>query len=120
MSFELPPIGGPGRPQPPPGPAAAGAAPGFADALRAAADQAMLGADPGSVPASPPPHLRSEVEAAAARYEQLERMGRELHFSIDEENGVVVEVRDLEGRLIRTVPSSAALDIATGASPDDV
>ena len=64
----------------------------------------------------PPAELRAEVEGAARRYEELRAMGRELRFEQSAETGrIVVEVRDLDGRLIRTVPPSAALEIAAGA-----
>lgn len=63
----------------------------------------------------PPPELRAEMDAAARRWEDLQAMNRELHFREDPESGrIVVDVRDLDGRLIRTVPPSAALNIAAG------
>lgn len=64
----------------------------------------------------PPPELRVQVRDASRRWEELRAIDRELHFEPDAESGrIVVEVRDLEGRLIRTVPPSAALEIAAGA-----
>lgn len=64
----------------------------------------------------PPPELRMQVRDASRRWEELRAMDRELHFEQDPESGrIVVEVRDLEGHLIRTVPPSTALEIAAGA-----
>ena len=64
----------------------------------------------------PPAELRAEVAAAGRRWEELRAMGRELRFEQSPETGrIIVEVRDLDGRLIRTVPPSAALEVAAGA-----
>lgn len=64
-----------------------------------------------------PREVAKEVAVAANRFDELRALGRELHFLIDEKTGrVVVEVRDLEGRLVRRVPPSTALGIAT--APD--
>lgn len=65
----------------------------------------------------PPPALLTEVARAARRYEELRAMKRELHFEPNPETGrIVVEVRDLDGNLIRTVPPSEALEIAAGVA----
>ena len=64
---------------------------------------------------TPPPEVRREVQAAAGRAEQLRREQRELHFELDEDTGrVVVQVRDLDGRVIRTIAPSEALDVMSG------
>lgn len=64
----------------------------------------------------PPASLRAEVDAAGRRWEQLKAQGRELHFERDAGTGrYVVQVCDLEGRVLRTVPPSGALEIAGGA-----
>jgi hypothetical protein len=64
-----------------------------------------------------PLEVEQEMAVAANRFDELRALGRELHFLIDEKTGrVVVEVRDLEGRLVRRVPPSTALGIAT--APD--
>lgn len=65
----------------------------------------------------PPAELRAQVQAASRRWEELHAMGRELHFEQSAEGDrVVVEVRDLEGRLIDTVTPSRALEIAAGGA----
>ena len=70
----------------------------------------------GDVPESPPADVLRDVEAAARRVEWLREHGRELHFETDE-GQLRVEVRDLEGRVVRVIGPSEALDIATGGSP---
>lgn len=106
MEFGVPPIG---RPEiaatRPTGPArqAPGAGPDFRVTLSEAAQTL-------------PPELPSQVEAAARRWKELRDMGRELRFEPDPQTGrIAVEVRDLDGNLIRAVPPSVALDIAAGA-----
>ncbi len=72
-------------------------------------------AEIGVIPETPPPDAMREVDRAAARAEELWRDQRELHFAMDEEsNRVIVQVRDLEGRVIRTIPPSEALDVLSG------
>jgi flagellar protein FlaG len=67
------------------------------------------------VPATPPPDALREVDRAAQRAEDLWHDNRELHFEMDEESGrVIVQVRDREGAVIRTIPASEALDVLAG------
>jgi FlaG protein len=116
MSFEI----GPVPPVPPGGIVrrTQPATPGFSlDLARrvakppAAPDTALL-----SLPAAPPADALDAVGAAAARAAELRAANRELHFRKDEESGrVIVEVRDLEGHVIRTIPPSHALDVMAGA-----
>lgn len=97
------------RPRPP-----ATASPVIAQAaLRvrpAAVDRVDLG-----IPAAPPPEVLVEIAAAATRARELAEANRELHFRADEGSGrIVVEVRDFEGRVVRTIPPSHALDVMAG------
>ena len=56
------------------------------------------------------------VDRAADRVQQLHADDRELHFSREEgTNRVIIEVRDLDGNVIKTIPPSKALDIMSGA-----
>jgi hypothetical protein len=74
-------------------------------------------ADIGVIPDEPPPDALREVDRAAARAEELWKGKRELHFEMDKDSGrVIVQVRDLEGRVIRTIPPSEALDIMSGGA----
>ena len=69
----------------------------------------------GDVPPAPTPEARELVAKAAEVVEQLHKNNRELHFSRDEEsNRVVIQVRDLDGNVIKTIPPSKALDIMSG------
>ena len=74
-------------------------------------DKAVIG----GIPAVPPEDELREADRAAARAEELWRDKRELHFAMDEDSGrVIVQVRDTDGRVIRTIPPSEALDILSG------
>jgi hypothetical protein len=88
----------------------AAAAPGRAG-LTSAGDSAEL-----SLPAHPPTEVLDAIGAAAERAAELRADNRELHFSKDAATGrVIVQVRDLEGNVIRTIPPSKALDVMSGA-----
>ena len=70
----------------------------------------------GSVPPAPTEEAREMVDRAAERVDELHAANRELHFSRDEESGrVIIEVRDLEGNVLKTIPPSKAMDILSGA-----
>jgi hypothetical protein len=69
----------------------------------------------GDVPPAPTPDARELVAKAAEVVEAMHRSNRELHFSRDEDtNRVIIQVRDLEGNVIKTIPPSKALDILSG------
>ena len=110
----LPPIGSGSAPR-----RAAAGTPGFSlDLARPVAktapaqDVAVL-----SLPGSPPEEVLDAVGAAAARAAELRAANRELHFHKDEASGrVIVEVRDLEGNVIGTIPPSKALAVMAGAA----
>ena len=56
-----------------------------------------------------------EVVLADASAE-LAASNRELHFRKDEESGrVIIQVRDLAGNVLRTIPPSEALAVMSGA-----
>jgi flagellar protein FlaG len=89
------------------------------DAAVAARASAPAGVDTVelSLPASPPPAVLDEIGAAADRAHELASLNRELHFHKDENSGrVIVEVRDLDGNVIRTIPPSEALNVLAGES----
>jgi uncharacterized FlaG/YvyC family protein len=70
----------------------------------------------GEVPPAPTPEAREMVDRAAERVQELSKQNRELHFSRDESsNRVVIEVRDLEGNVLKTIPPAKALDVMSGA-----
>jgi hypothetical protein len=110
MNFELPPIGGADRTPPPKRPAAAG---------KPAAEFSLPAQPPVSaIPPSPPADVLDEMYTAAKVADKLRAQERELHFEPSDSGRVVIQVRDLDGKVIRTVPPSQALDIAAGAPLD--
>lgn len=73
-----------------------------------------------SVPSSPPAEVEEAIGRASARYDELRSQHRELHFASDPKSGrLVIEVRDLDGNLMRTIPPSQALDVIDGAPLKD-
>src|SRR2546430_14095645 len=105
MELNVPPVGGAdgaGAPaRAPRSASAAGKSKAFSKELSEASDVHI------DVPANPPPELRSEVERASARYDELRAEGREMHFATDPQSGrLVIEVRDLDGNVLRTIPPS--------------
>jgi uncharacterized FlaG/YvyC family protein len=111
MSFEVPPVG-------------SASVPARAPAQRTDEPQAANGKDVDAVqldmiPSSPPEELYDQIDAAASRVDELKAEGRELHFSFDNASKrVQIEVRDLKGNVLRTIPPSKALSVATGDKLD--
>ena len=69
----------------------------------------------GDVPPAPTPEARELVAVAAEVVAQMHKNNRELHFSRDEDsNRVVIEVRDLDGNVLKTIPPSEALNVMAG------
>jgi hypothetical protein len=85
----------------------------------APSDAAAKPAAPGAAatvdtfPASPPPELRAEILAAQQAVHDMHARGRELHFEMAE-GRLRIELRDLDGNVLRTIPGSEALEIASG------
>lgn len=107
MNFQLPPLGGVASVSP-----------------RTAAGRVKPAAAPrevsptvtvDTIPASPPPDVLEKMQAAAKVAADLRAQQRELHFEPMGGGRVVIQVRDLTGNVIRTVPPSQALAIAEGA-----
>jgi hypothetical protein len=76
-----------------------------------------------TIPASPPPEVQEAMGVANQAYHSLQASGSELRFKVNEATGrVSVEVHDVHGNLLFTVPASTALDVASGSplpSPGD-
>jgi hypothetical protein len=69
-----------------------------------------------SIPPAPTHEAREMVDRAAQVVDDLYKSNRELHFSMDKTtNRVVIEVRDLEGNVLKTIPPAKALDVMAGA-----
>jgi FlaG protein len=112
MDFNIPPIsGGVERTAPAPRSEPAQAA-GFSAQLDAAVNVSTL-------PASPPPAVLEDMHEAARVAEELRAQKRELHFETTENGRVIVQVRDLDGNVIRTIPPARALEIASGSPLED-
>jgi FlaG protein len=115
MSFEIGPL-------PPVTPGVASRRPAPASTADFSATLARAGAPKGdvaviSLPPSPPPEVMDEVARARERAAELAANNRELHFSTDEDSGrIIVQVRDLEGNVIRTIPPSHALHVMSGGA----
>ena len=109
MSFELPPVSGADK--------VLGAQPVQRTEARQPAEK-VKGADTvqvDTIPSKPPAELKAEMDRAAKRVDELKNEGRELHFARDESTGhVIVQVRDLSGNVLRTIPPSKALAVASG------
>jgi hypothetical protein len=68
-----------------------------------------------AIPATPPPAVLEELRVAAGAAERLVQHQLALHFQRDSTTGrVVVEVRDVDGNTVTTIPPSAVLAIASG------
>lgn len=111
MDFNIPPItGGVERT----GPAARNAPAQNAD-FSASLDAAV---NVSTLPASPPPAVLEDMHAAAQVAAELRAQQRELHFETAGNGRVIVQVRDLDGNVIRTIPPAHALEVAAGAPLD--
>jgi hypothetical protein len=68
-----------------------------------------------TIPASPPPEVQDAIGVANQAYYNLQATGSELRFKVNEATGKLsVEVHDVHGNLLFTVPASTALDVASG------
>jgi len=83
---------------------------GFADALKATAS-AVDRVD--AIPASPPADVVAEMLAAQRAIDEMHARGRTLHFAMDGPR-VRIEVQDLDGNVLKEIPPSRALEVATG------
>ncbi len=71
----------------------------------------------GDVPPAPTKEVRAQVDRAAEIAADMADRNRELHFSKDEDTGrLVIQVRDLDGNVIRTIPPSHALQVMSGSA----
>ena len=66
-----------------------------------------------AIPASPPPEVLRQILAAQRAVQDMHERGRELHFEMTA-GRVRIELRDLDGNVLRTVPGTEALAIASG------
>ena len=67
----------------------------------------------------PPVSVWEACDAAGRRADELRDEGLELHFAVDEESAsVVIELRTLDGEVLRKLPVREAIAIAEGGTPD--
>jgi flagellar protein FlaG len=72
-----------------------------------------------TIPDSPPQEVLDAMDAASRAYQKLRAQGRELRFAQDADTGrLTIEVHDLDGNLLRTIPPSKLLDVATRGGLD--
>jgi hypothetical protein len=90
---------------------------GTAGARRTASAQAAAGEEAVTVQTiepTPPPEVHAAMAQASHAYDKLQASGHQLHFHLDGRTGhVEIEVHDLNGQLLFTVPPSQALKIAS-------
>jgi putative hemolysin len=68
-----------------------------------------------TIPASPPPEVHDAIGVANQAYHNLKAAGNELRFKVNEATGkLTVEVHDIHGDVLFTVPASTVLDVASG------
>ena len=68
-----------------------------------------------TIPSSPPPEVQDAIGVANQAYHNLQAQGSELRFKVNEATGkLTVEVHDVHGNLMFTVPASTVLDVASG------
>ena len=92
-------------------------APGSARLARARRRPAPLRDAPTSMPRAAARRCSPRWTPRAERAAELPPQNRELHFGKDEATGrVIVQVRDLDGEVLRTIPPSSALDVMAGAA----
>jgi hypothetical protein len=80
-----------------------------------------LAVSSGEIPDGPPPEVLEAIDAAGRVARELHATGRELRFVPPQDGAggrVRVEVRDLDGNVLREIPPSDLLDVATGAPLD--
>ena len=106
MDFNLPPVGGVQR---------TGQAQRPSGVRQAASAEPVAAVTVDTLPASPPEHLLAEMYDASKVADTLRAQHRELHFEPTGSGRVLVEVRDLDGNVIRTIPPAKALEVAAGA-----
>jgi flagellar protein FlaG len=63
---------------------------------------------------APPPEVSAEVRAAARAATRLHELGRELSFRQSANGNLLVELRDLDGNVLRTVAPTEVFDFAEG------
>ncbi len=70
-----------------------------------------------AIPASPPAEVHAAMAVAAQAHDRLAAAGQSLSFRISGQTGrLTIEIHDLAGNVMFTVPPSRALEIAGGGT----
>ncbi|HTA98414.1 MAG TPA: hypothetical protein VK730_12335 [Solirubrobacteraceae bacterium] len=69
---------------------------------------------------TPPPEVLDQVAAAGRISREMRESGHELRFSKSQEGRVTVELADREGKTVKSMSISEALEIAAGKPVQDV
>jgi len=64
--------------------------------------------------AGPPHDVLDQIEAAGRISRQLRESGQEMRFSVEQGGRVKIELQDREGKTVRSLLATEALDIAAG------
>jgi hypothetical protein len=69
------------------------------------------------IPPVPPAEVLQQIALAADSYDKLLQSGVHLHFETDPQTGKLsVQVQDVRGNVIGTVPAAKVLDLASGGT----
>ena len=68
------------------------------------------------LPPALPAELSGAIDAAASRAGALASTGREMHFVTAEDGTLGVELRDLDGNVLKTLSPTQALSLMGGLS----
>ncbi|HXC24214.1 MAG TPA: hypothetical protein VNU28_06490 [Solirubrobacteraceae bacterium] len=66
------------------------------------------------IEAGPPHEVLEQIEAAGRISRQLRESGQEMRFSVEQGGRVRIELEDREGKTVRSLLATEALDIAVG------
>jgi hypothetical protein len=67
-----------------------------------------------AIPSSPPQEVFAAMLTAAQSADRLAASGKALRFSTDDTSGLSVQLTNLDGTVLGTVPPSTVLSVASG------
>ena len=69
-----------------------------------------------TLPTTPPRDLYDAMAGASDAYDKLEAQGQHLHFALDHNGKLQVELQDVTGRTLSAVSPTDVLTLASGGS----
>jgi hypothetical protein len=66
------------------------------------------------LPPAPPAELDSAIDAALSRAAALASTGREMHFDVGADGRLTVELRDLDGTVLKPLSPTQAVSLMGG------